>query len=104
MDSSSRRHILKDLGLGTAFFSQSSERAQANRMPGQQPPRDAETRSSGPSNIMAIAAHPGEAFCVMGVPVALHVQFGGRGVFLSLSLGEKRPAQIRTPVLQSPGT
>jgi LmbE family N-acetylglucosaminyl deacetylase len=38
---------------------------------------------------MAIAAHPGDALFTMGAAVAQHVHQGGRGVFVSLSLGEK---------------
>ena len=43
---------------------------------------------------MAIAAHPGDAFFAMGAAVALQVQRGGEGVFLSLSLGERGSARI----------
>lgn len=38
---------------------------------------------------MAIAAHPGDAVFTMGAAVAQHIASGGKGVFLSLSLGEK---------------
>ncbi len=38
---------------------------------------------------MAIAAHPGDAVFTMGAAVAQHVRDGGKGVFVSLSLGEK---------------
>lgn len=41
------------------------------------------------STILAIAAHPGDAFFTMGAAVAQHITNGGRGVFLSLSLGER---------------
>jgi LmbE family N-acetylglucosaminyl deacetylase len=41
------------------------------------------------SKIMAIAAHPGDALFTMGATVAAHIQHGGRGVFLNLSLGER---------------
>jgi LmbE family N-acetylglucosaminyl deacetylase len=41
------------------------------------------------SNVMAIAAHPGDAFFAMGAPVAVAAHFGGHGSLLSLSLGEK---------------
>ncbi len=45
--------------------------------------------------IMAIAAHPGDALFTMGAAVAQHVQTGGKGVFVSLTLGEKgAPADI----------
>jgi len=39
--------------------------------------------------VLAIAAHPGDAFFSMGAVVARHIHNGGRGIFLSLSLGEK---------------
>ncbi len=42
-----------------------------------------------PGKIMAIAAHPGDALFTMGAAVAQQIQRGGKGVFLSLSLGEK---------------
>lgn len=40
-------------------------------------------------NIMAIAAHPGDALFTMGATVARHIHDGGSGLFLSLSLGER---------------
>lgn len=43
---------------------------------------------------MVIAAHPGDAFFAMGAPVAVEVQLGGQGSFLSLSLGEKGSPKI----------
>lgn len=42
-----------------------------------------------PTKILAIAAHPGDAFFTMGATVAQHIHNGGSGAFLSLSLGEK---------------
>ncbi len=42
-----------------------------------------------PSTLMAIAAHPGDTFFTMGGAIAAHVRQGGRGIFLSLTLGEK---------------
>jgi LmbE family N-acetylglucosaminyl deacetylase len=41
------------------------------------------------STILAIAAHPGDVVFTMGAAVAQHIHDGGRGVFLSLSLGER---------------
>jgi len=46
------------------------------------------------SNVMAIAAHPGDAFFAMGAPVAVATHSGGRGSFLSLSLGERGSSVI----------
>ncbi len=49
------------------------------------------------STLMAIAAHPGDALFTMGAAVAQHVQLGGKGVFVSLTLGEKgAPKDIPT--------
>ena len=47
------------------------------------------------TTLMAIAAHPGDALFTMGGTVAQHIQNGGKGVFVSLTLGEKgAPADI----------
>jgi len=94
MDNPSRRHFLKDLGLGAATFSVAAERAQADQLPGAPPSTDVTPQGSHPSSIMAIAAHPGDAFFAMGAGVALQVHLGGQGVFLSLSLGERGSAKI----------
>ena len=40
-------------------------------------------------SILAIAAHPGDGMFTMGGTVAQHIANGGKGTFLSLSLGEK---------------
>jgi N-acetylglucosamine malate deacetylase 1 len=42
-----------------------------------------------PGKIMAIAAHPGDGMFTMGATLAQQIQQGGKGVMLSLSLGEK---------------
>jgi LmbE family N-acetylglucosaminyl deacetylase len=41
------------------------------------------------STLMAIAAHPGDALFTMGAAVAQHIQSGGKGIFVSLTLGER---------------
>lgn len=66
--------------------------AQSKTMPGR-PPSGA-VRSSGAAPIMAVAAHPGDAFFAMGLPVALQAHLGALGVFFSLTLGEKGSATI----------
>jgi LmbE family N-acetylglucosaminyl deacetylase len=43
---------------------------------------------------MAIAAHPGDGFFSMGAAVALQTHLGARGIFLSLSLGERGSVKI----------
>jgi len=109
MDSDTRRNFLKDFGLGAAALSivgegsrdrQPGQAGQASQTDqGQVPGRPATTESAGeagarPANIMAIAAHPGDAFFAMGAPVAVQTHRGGQGMFLSLSLGEKGSATI----------
>jgi len=44
------------------------------------------------TSVMAIAAHPGDAFFAMGAPVTVATRGGGQGWFLSLSLGERGSA------------
>ena len=47
------------------------------------------------TTLMAIAAHPGDALFTMGAAIARHVQNGGKGVFVSLTVGERgAPADI----------
>jgi LmbE family N-acetylglucosaminyl deacetylase len=94
MGDSTRRRFLEGLGLGTAALSVAAEGAQTSRMPGQPPSGEAPAQASIPSSIMAIAAHPGDAFFAMGAPVALQVYRGAQGVFVSLSLGERGSARI----------
>ena len=47
-----------------------------------------------PSTILAIAAHPGDGPFTMGAAVAQQIRSGGRGVFLSLTLGERGHPKI----------
>jgi LmbE family N-acetylglucosaminyl deacetylase len=49
------------------------------------------------TNVMAIAAHPGDGMFTMGAPVAQHIFNGGKGVFVSLSLGERGSNKIPMP-------
>lgn len=89
MDQPTRRSFLKDLSLGTAAFSVAGNQEKSVSMPGRPSSATPEAKMSAPANVMAIAAHPGDAFFAMGAPVALAVRLGGQGVFLSLSLGER---------------
>lgn len=94
MPGSTRRSFLKDMGAGVAALSIGSDTLQASTMPGRP---SSETPSPGnpkPTNIMSIAAHPGDAFFAMGAPVAVATHFGGQGSLLSLSLGEKGSSTI----------
>ncbi len=106
MDNATRRNFLKDLGLGAAALSvageggrageigQSVQAGQAGQMPGRPATGESAGEAARPVNIMAIAAHPGDAFFAMGAAVAVQTHLGGRGAFLSLSLGEKGSATI----------
>ncbi|HZY62168.1 MAG TPA: PIG-L family deacetylase [Edaphobacter sp.] len=62
---------------------------------GQLPPESLPQGDTGKRvNVMAIAAHPGDAFFAMGAPVAIATHYGGGGSLLSLSLGEKGSTAI----------
>ncbi|HTV56195.1 MAG TPA: PIG-L family deacetylase [Terriglobia bacterium] len=92
MKDPTRRNFLKDFGVGAAALSMPPAGATAQQMPGR--PSSGDRESSASSTLMSIAAHPGDTFFAMGAPVAQHIQNGGRGVFLSLSLGEKGSGTI----------
>lgn len=90
----SRRIFLKHLGLGTAGLSVAAEGAAASQLSGHSTSPGVSSQTSGPSSIMAIAAHPGDALFAMGAVVALQVHLGSQGMFLSLSLGEKGSPKV----------
>ena len=94
MDQHTRRKFLKGVSLGTAAFFSVAEAAGQGQMPGLPPSGDSAKTAAPPSNVMAIAAHPGDAFFAMGAPVAMAARQGGQGVFLSLTLGERGSATI----------
>jgi len=93
MNSPNRRNFLRDLGLGMAALP-AAERSATGQLPGAPPSGGSTTQVSPPLSVMAIAAHPGDGFFAMGAPVALQVHLGGKGVFLSLSLGERGSAKM----------
>lgn len=66
--------------------------------PGQLPGRPANATSGAQdrdfTNVLVIAAHPGDAFFAMGGPVAVATHMKGEGYFLSLSLGERGSAKV----------
>jgi N-acetylglucosamine malate deacetylase 1 len=94
MSSTTRRSILKMAGMGAAALSMSSEVLHASQVPGQSFADASGSQDNTLSNVMAIAAHPGDAFFAMGAPVAAATHFGGQGSLLSLSLGEKGSSTI----------
>ena len=85
----SRRELIQYIGLATAGLATRDRESEASQMPGRPAAPDSGQNLASPSNIMAIAAHPGDAFFSMGLPVALQTHLGARGVFLSLTAGEK---------------
>jgi LmbE family N-acetylglucosaminyl deacetylase len=92
MPDSTRRDVLKTMGTGVAAFLLGTKSLQASKMPGRPSSGAANIGEHKTSNIMSIAAHPGDAFFAMGAPVALAVHQGGKGSLLSLTLGEKGSA------------
>ncbi|MGC2770165.1 MAG: PIG-L family deacetylase, partial [Candidatus Sulfotelmatobacter sp.] len=89
MMSSTRRDFLIATGGGVAAASMGADRLNAAQLPGQSTSETAAWQDGNFSNVMAIAAHPGDVFFAMGAPVAVATHFGGQGFLLSLSLGEK---------------
>jgi N-acetylglucosamine malate deacetylase 1 len=81
-------------GAGVAALSMGTEVLGASQLPGQPPTGKSGARDKELPNVMAIAAHPGDAFFAMGAPVAVATHAGGQGSFLSLSLGEKGSSTI----------
>ncbi|MGA8437698.1 MAG: PIG-L deacetylase family protein [Candidatus Sulfotelmatobacter sp.] len=86
--SSTRRDFLMATGGSVAAVSIGAELLNA-QLPGQSSGETAAWQDGNFSNVMAIAAHPGDVFFAMGAPVAVATHFGGQGSLLSLSLGEK---------------
>ncbi len=84
---------MKEAGASVAALSMGASSLQAGTMPGRPSSETAGSKGT-PSNIMAIAAHPGDAFFAMGAPIALAVHQGGKGSLLSLSSGENGSATI----------
>ena len=85
---------LRTFSLVTASLAAAAERAPAGQLPGAPPSAGPSAQASSPASIMAIAAHPGDAFFAMGAAVAVQTHLGGQGCFLSLSLGERGSAKI----------
>ncbi|MGA7521737.1 MAG: PIG-L family deacetylase [Acidobacteriaceae bacterium] len=75
-----------------AALSTAGSPLEAAQLPGQAGAPSAQPEAT--SAIMSIAAHPGDAFFAMGAPVALTTHQGGRGYFLSLTLGERGSTTI----------
>jgi N-acetylglucosamine malate deacetylase 1 len=93
MNRSTRRTFLKEASAGLAAISIGPTPLQAGVMPGR-PANGNSGKESRLANVMAIAAHPGDAFFAMGAPVALATHQGGKGSLLSLSSGESGSSTI----------
>jgi N-acetylglucosamine malate deacetylase 1 len=89
MSPATRRGFLTLAGSSAVALSMEAEFLNANQLPGQSPSENSGLQEKNFSNVMAIAAHPGDAFFAMGAAVAVATYFGGQGSLLSLSLGEK---------------
>jgi N-acetylglucosamine malate deacetylase 1 len=87
--STTRRDFLTIATGGAVALSSTREFFNVAQLPG----RPANTTSGAQdrdfSNVLVIAAHPGDAFFAMGAPVAVAIHVKGEGYFLSLSLGER---------------
>ncbi len=92
--SPTRRDFLTMASGGVAALSAKSGFFQDAQLPG----RPANTTSGAQdrdfSNVLVIAAHPGDAFFAMGAIVAVATHLKGTGYLLSLSLGERGSAKI----------
>jgi N-acetylglucosamine malate deacetylase 1 len=89
MSATTRRRFLTWAGGSAVALSVATEFLNAKQLPGQAPSENSGRQDKNFSNVMAIAAHPGDAFFAMGAPVAVATHFGGQGSLLSLSSGEK---------------
>ena len=85
-----RRSFLELLGAGAISVASGNP----PQVVGQPAAGSTKLPAGPPASVMAIAAHPGDAFFAMGAPVALAVSLGGQGTFLSLSLGERGSPSI----------
>jgi len=94
MSPTSRRSFLRFAGGSAVVLSAGTGFLDASQLPGQSPSGLTGGPQKSFSNVMAIAAHPGDAFFAMGAPVAVATHFGGQGSLLSLSLGEKGSPSI----------
>jgi N-acetylglucosamine malate deacetylase 1 len=94
MTRSSRRNFLVLASGGAVALSTANTFLKAGQLPGQPKSETLSGQEREFSRVMAIAAHPGDAFFAMGAPVAVAAHLGGQGSLLSLSLGERGSASI----------
>lgn len=89
-----RREFLTMTGAGAVMLSGRDAFFGAGQLPGHAGAAEAGSGEREFSSVMAIAAHPGDAFFAMGAPVTVATHSGGQGWLLSLSLGERGSAKI----------
>lgn len=89
MSSATRRSLLKIASLSAAALAGAGNFLHADQVVGQAQPVTSGPEKQTPANVMSIAAAPGDTFFVMGSPVAMAVETGGKGSLLSLTLGER---------------
>src|SRR5215472_12516653 len=94
MSPTTRRSFLTLASGGAVALSAGTEVFDNGQLPGHSSSGNTVLQDREFLNVMAIAAHPGDAFFAMGAAVAVATHFGGEGSFLSLSLGEKGSASI----------
>jgi N-acetylglucosamine malate deacetylase 1 len=94
--SPTRRNFLTMATSATAL-SAAPKLLATTQLPGQPASSSLTSEDKSFSNVLVIAAHPGDAFFAMGAPVAVATHSGGQGNFLSLSLGERGSAKIPAP-------
>ena len=94
MSPTTRRSFLTLASGGAVALSAGTEVFDNGQLPGHSSSGNTVLQDREFLNVMAIAAHPGDAFFAMGAAVAIATHFGGQGSFLSLSLGEKGSASI----------
>jgi LmbE family N-acetylglucosaminyl deacetylase len=94
MSSTTRRGFVTLTAGSVAALSLGTGSLHAGQLPGQSLSETSGSQEGSFSNVMAIAAHPGDAFFAMGAPVAVATHLGGQGSLLSLSLGEKGSPNI----------
>jgi N-acetylglucosamine malate deacetylase 1 len=90
--SPTRRDFLTMTGSGALALSTGNEFFGFSQLPGRPPKTLSQEQDF--SSVLAVAAHPGDAFFAMGAPVALAAREKGEGYFLSLSLGERGSPSI----------
>jgi LmbE family N-acetylglucosaminyl deacetylase len=87
--SPTRRGFLTMASGGVVALSARREFFNVAQLPGRPANTTSGSQDRDFSNVLVIAAHPGDAFFAMGAPVAVATHLKGEGYFLSLSLGER---------------